>query len=72
LSNRPGNDLLDAWKAYVGQLKESLDETAFAQLKASVVNRAENVAEAAGGFFGLGSVSDQEKQAIAELAAAFG
>ena len=72
LSNRPGTDLLDAWKAYIGELKVSLDETAFSQLKSSVVNRAESVAEAAGGFFGVGSVSDKEKKAIAELAATFG
>ena len=72
LSNRPSDDLLGAWKAYIGELKESLDAASFGQLKSSVVNRAENVAEAAGGFFGLGSVSDKEKQAIAELAAAFG
>ena len=72
LSNRPGDDLLDAWKAYVGVLKESLDETAFGQLKASVLNRSENVAEAAGGFFGVGSVSDKEKKSLAELAACFG
>lgn len=72
LSSRPSEDLLDAWKAYIGVLKGSLDETSFSQLKASVINRAESVAEAAGGFFGLGSVSDKEKQAIAELAATFG
>lgn len=72
LSVRPGSDLLDAWKAYIGVLKESLDDTAFGQLKSSVINRAENVAEAAGGFFGLGSVSDKEKKAIADLDAAFG
>ena len=72
LSTRPGNDLLDAWKAYVGVLRESLDKAAFGQLKNSVVNRAEVVAEAAGGFFGVGSVSDKEKKAIADLAATFG
>lgn len=72
LASRPGSDLLDAWKGYVGVLKEQLDETAYSQLKVSVINRAEHIAEAAGGFFGLGSVSDKEKKAIAELAAVFG
>lgn len=72
LASRPGKELLESWKAYVGTLKENLDEAAFSQLKASVVNRAETIAEAAGGFFGLGSVSDKEKKAIADLAAVFG
>jgi hypothetical protein len=72
LQSRPGSDLLDTWKAYVGALKGQLDETSFAQLKSSVVNRAETIAESAGGFFGLGSVSDKEKKAIADLAAVFG
>jgi hypothetical protein len=72
LTERPSSDLLDAWKAYIGVLQVNLDKTAFSQLKASVVNRAENVAESAGGFFGLGSVSDREKKAIADLAATFG
>lgn len=72
LESRPGSELLDSWKSYVGVLKEQLDETSFGQLKASVINRAETVAESAGGFLGLGSVSDKEKNAIAELAKAFG
>jgi len=72
LESRPGNDLLDAWKSYIGGLKETLDETSFSQLKASVVNRAQTVADSAGGFLGLGAVSDKEKKAIADLAAAFG
>ncbi|QEG23075.1 hypothetical protein [Mariniblastus fucicola] len=71
LAHRPKPDLLESWKGYVGVLKGSLDETSYSQLKSSVINRAENVAEAAGGFFGAGTVSDKEKKAIADLAAAF-
>jgi hypothetical protein len=71
LSQRPGNELLETWKSYVGVLKDQLDATAYSQLKASVINRAEHIAESAGGFFGLGSVSDKEKQAIADLSQAF-
>ncbi len=72
LEARPGNELLDSWKSYIAALKGQLDETSFSQLKASVINRAETVAESAGGFLGLGTVSDKEKQAIADLAATFG
>lgn len=72
LESRPGNELLDSWKSYVGGLKEQLDESSFAQVRTSVIKRAEAVADAAGGFLGMGKVSDKEKKAIADLAAAFG
>jgi len=72
LGSRPGSELQETWKAYVGALKVQLDDASFGQLKSSVINRAETIAEAAGGFFGLGSVSDKEKKAIADLAAVFG
>ena len=72
LDSNPKSDLLDAWKAYIDGLKEKLDETSLSQLKATVIERAETVAESAGGILGLGSVSDKEKKAIAELTAAFG
>ena len=72
LDAQPGNELLDMWKSYVGSLKGSLDDTSYSQLKASVINRAEAVAESAGGFLGIASVSDAEKKAIADLSAAFG
>jgi hypothetical protein len=72
LEANPKSDLLDAWKAYVGVLKTTLDETSLSQLKASVLNRAESIAEAAGGFLGIGSVSDAERNMIAQLSQAFG
>lgn len=49
-------------------LNESIDPVAFNQLKALVMRRAENVAEAAGGFLGLGNkVSDAERKVIDDL-----
>ena len=70
LGERPGDDLLAAWQAYVGVLKVTLDESAFSQLKASVTNRAESIAESAGGFLGFGTVSEKEKEAMAEISKA--
>jgi len=72
LVSKPQATLLDAWKAYIGALKTSVDDAAFGQVKTSILNRAQNVAQAAGGFLGIGSVSDSEKQAIADLESAFG
>lgn len=72
LAARPGVELLDSWKAYISTVKASLNESAFALLKDSVLGRAEEVAEAAGGFLGLGNkVSVSEERVLKELAAAF-
>ena len=72
LEAKPDPGLLDSWKAYIHSIKESLDETAFSQLKTKVMGRAQAVAEAAGGFLGMGSVSPSETKVLEELAAAFG
>ena len=71
LGSRPGDELLEAWKSYIVALKNTLDETSLSQLKTSVINRSQSIAEAAGGFLGIGSVSESEKSAIAELSATF-
>lgn len=73
LTEKPDPKLLDSWKAYVQGLKSTLDSTSFNQLHNQVLQRADKVAKAAGGFLGLGSkVSDAEQRVLDELAAAFG
>jgi hypothetical protein len=72
LANKPESDLLDSWKSYVGAVKESLDGPSLGQLKSSVINRATKVAEAAGGFLGLGNkVSASEQTVLDELTKTF-
>ena len=71
LSEKPNAELFDSWKSYVGGLKESMPPEAFGQLKNSVITRAKEVAAAAGGFLGVGKVSEQENKVIAELESAF-
>ncbi len=72
LSKKPGSDLLDAWKAYIGSLKSTLDSVALMQLKSSIIGRAERVAKASGGFLGLGNkVSDSERKVLDDLSATF-
>ena len=71
LDRRPGRDLLDAWKGYVGALVESLDLEERQALRDGILARARGVAEAAGGFLGVGKVSDAEERKLAELEAAF-
>ena len=53
-------------------MKSELDAEAVSQLKTSIVSRAESVAEAAGGFLGLGNkVSDTERGVLTKLESAF-
>jgi len=67
LERPPSADLLTAWKDYAGALSESLDEAERASFRRDVVARARSVAEAAGGFLGMGKISDAEEAKIAEL-----
>lgn len=72
LKSRPGEDLLTAWKNYIAAIKENLDPAATSQLKHSVMTRATEVAESAGGYLGLVSkISAVEQTAIDDLKASF-
>lgn len=72
LATKPEPELLAAWKEYVKALSSSLDKTAYAQLKHSVMQRAKDVADSAGGFLGLGNkTSAVEQKVLDELQAAF-
>ena len=67
LNEKPSGDLLGSWKSYVGGLKSSMPDAAFSQLKTSVLKRANDVADAAGGFLGVGKTSDAESKVILSL-----
>ena len=72
LKERPADDLMDAWVDYITALKESLNPNAFASLKTDITKRARGVAEAAGGYFGMGKVSNAERDVLARIESAFG
>ena len=72
LATKPDDDLLNAWKGYVSALAETIDETALHQIRDQVIGRAVSVAEAAGGFLGMGNkISDSEEKVIDELKKTF-
>lgn len=72
LTHQPGDELLDAWIGFTRTVSEALDDDARQSLKADLLQRARNVAEASGGFLGLTSaISDAEKDVLARLKAAF-
>ena len=72
LTTEPSPELAATWQAYVKELVATLDDAQRQALEESLVGRARRVAEAAGGFLGLGKkVSDAEERTLQELASAF-
>lgn len=71
LKTKPDPALLDVWKGYIEALKPSLGERSRAHLKSSTMGRARAIAEAAGGFLGVASISAAEKKMLEELEWAF-
>lgn len=64
LAQKPDRELIKAWEAYIRGLKQKLDASAFQNLKLQVMNRVERVADAAGGFLGLGNRISKAERAI--------
>jgi hypothetical protein len=73
LENKPPAKLIHTWESYAAALATNLSPAQRDLMKADIVDRARKVAEAAGGFLGLGSkVSVSEREAIQRLEKAFG
>lgn len=72
LQTKPQPELLISWQAYIGAMKTKLEPVTMTQLKNGILDRAESIAKAAGGFLGLGNkVSDSERKVLDELNRAF-
>ena len=71
LQTPPDPVLLETWRGYIEELMTSLGERARTHLKSASIGRARAVAEAAGGFLGIGSISAAEKKKLEELEWAF-
>jgi hypothetical protein len=72
LEHRPTPDVLRTWKEYVSALLTTLSAESSAALKQDLLGRARSVAEAAGGFMGLGNkISKSEQAVLEELEAVF-
>jgi hypothetical protein len=72
LAEPPAPSLHDAWASYARALAAQLSPTDRADLRRGLVKQARAVAEAAGGFLGLGSkVSKAEEEVLRRLEAAF-
>ena len=71
LATRPSDKVLSAWKDYISALANTMDAQAKDKLKHELLGRARAVAEAAGGFLGIGKISSGEEAKLEELARAF-
>jgi tellurite resistance protein len=71
LKTKEPNELWTAWSTYVGALREEMTSEQFGLLRTQIVNFATAVAQAAGGFLGIKSISQAEQDAIAEVDAVF-
>ena len=72
IEDQPAPDLVDAWREFIGTLCRELGNEQRAHLEQNILGRARQVAEAAGGFLGLGpKVSKQESAVLESLSRAF-
>jgi hypothetical protein len=72
LAHRPDGRLLEVWGAFIVGLCAELGESEREALKEQILGRARSIAEATGGFLGLGNKTSSEEEIIlAELAKAF-
>lgn len=67
LKEKPGQKLMDAWKKYARGIWEQLTESEKVLMRVSIVGRAREIAEAAGGFLGVASITSQEKALLEEM-----
>ena len=71
LAERPDPKLFETWMEYVSELSKTFTPEAKQVLTRDLLGRARSVAEAAGGFLGLGKISSSEKAVLSELERAF-
>jgi len=71
LRRRPPAALLEVWRHYSKALLQELDANDCRMMRERVIGSARAVAEAAGGFLGLGSISAAEKAALQDLELTF-
>jgi len=71
LKEKPGQHLMDAWKKYTRAIWEELTESERASMRESILGKAREIAEAAGGFLGLASITPKEKTVLEEMEKVF-
>ncbi len=72
LDQKPHGELFSAWKDYVTALLAQLSDAQQTVLYHQVIKRSQEVAQAAGGFLGVKTVSRAESSVLTELNTVFG
>lgn len=67
LDHKPCDEVLTAWKDYAKATVETAGQKRLILLRNELRNRTREVANAAGGVFGLGSVSDAEESVLQQI-----
>lgn len=68
LQNRPDPHVITAWREYVQEMVRLMPKDSLANLRRHMLDRCRRVAEAAGGFLGIATISKVEKAKIDEFA----
>jgi len=68
---RPPAGLMASWKSYIGAMARELSAEQRWRLEETLIGRARSVADAAGGFLGIGKVSGAEEMILEEMKHAF-
>jgi peptidoglycan hydrolase-like protein with peptidoglycan-binding domain len=72
MNKRPGPQLIEAWEHYIKDICKRLDKQEIEELKRDVLSLARSVAQAAGGFLGIGNrISTAEYTVLNKLEKAF-
>lgn len=71
LNTKPGPELLETWKHYAREIVARLDSVNAAALKERLMTRTAAIAKAAGGFLGIGAVSEAEQKVLDDLSSVF-
>ena len=67
LKEKPSQKLMDAWKKYTRAIWEQLTKEEQILMRVNIVGKAREVAEAAGGLLGVGSISPKEDALLKDL-----
>lgn len=67
LKEKPGPELIEAWKQYIANMWTELSEAEQAELRGRIIGEARAVAKAAGGFLGLARISAEEQAVLDDL-----
>ena len=71
IASKPSADMFGTWTQYIKGLKTDMNGQDYNALQSKVMDQVKNVAQSAGGFMGLKSVSSEEQEMIEKIEGVF-